>query len=136
MFGSGKPGENAYAKIDLETSVLAASPHKLTMMLFDAALLALLLAQQHMKAGNIEQKGMAISRSIMLLENGLRASLNREAGGEIADNLDALYDYMGRRLLAANLKNQLELLAEVHGLLSELTQAWAEIAPGAPEQTV
>jgi flagellar protein FliS len=133
MFRSGQPGENAYAKTKLETGVLSASPHKLTTMLFDAALLALRMAQRHMKAGNTEH--MTISRSIMLIENGLRASLNREAGGEIADNLDAMFDYMGRRQLAANLKNQPELLDQVHDLLKQLTQAWAGIAPGAQAQS-
>jgi flagellar protein FliS len=130
MFGSVKPGANAYAKVDMETGVLAASPHKLTMMLFDAALLALTMAQLHMKAGETEKKGKAISRAIMLIENGLRASLDKKAGGAIADNLDALYAYMGERLLKANLTNQPELLVEVQTLLKDLRSAWEEIGTG------
>jgi flagellar protein FliS len=131
MFGSIKPGANAYAKIDIDTGALAASPHKLTLMLFDAALLALVMAQQQMKAGETEKKGKSISRAIMLIDNGLRASLNKEAGGAIAENLDALYAYMGQQLLTANLKNQLELLAEVHALLSDLRATWQAIDPAA-----
>jgi flagellar protein FliS len=130
MFGSVKPGAHAYAKIDIDTGVLAASPHKLITMLFDAALLALTMAQIHMKANEIEKKGKAISRAIMLIDNGLRASLNKEAGGEIAENLDALYAYMGQQLLTANLKNQPELLAEVQALLKDLRSAWEEIGTG------
>ena len=131
MFGFIKPGANAYAKIDIDTGALAASPHKLTLMLFDAALLALLMAQQHMKAGETENKGKAISRAIMLIDNGLRASLNKEAGGAIAENLDALYVYMGEQLLMANIKNQPELLLEVHSLLSDLRATWQAIGPDA-----
>jgi flagellar protein FliS len=131
MFGSTKPGANAYAKVDIDTGALAASPHKLTTMLFDAALLALVMAQHHMKANEIEKKGKAISRALMMIESGLRASLNKEAGGAIAENLDALYEYMGRQLLTANLKNQPELLVEVHGLLTNLRSAWQAIDPAA-----
>jgi flagellar protein FliS len=131
MFGSIKPGANAYAKIDIDTGALAASPHKLTLMLFDAALLALLMAQQHMKARETENKGKAISRAIMLIDNGLRASLNKEAGGAIAENLDALYAYMGEQLLMANIKNQPELLVEVHALLTDLRATWQAIDPAA-----
>ena len=131
MFGSIKPGANAYAKVDIDTGALAASPHQLTLMLFDAALLALLMAQLHMKAKEIEKKGKAISRAIMLIDNGLRASLNKEAGGAIADNLDALYLYMSEQLLTANLKNQPELLVEVHLLLTDLRATWQAIGPEA-----
>ena len=132
MFGSSRSGANAYARVGIETGAMAASPHKLTAMLFDAALLALTMGQLHMKAGEVEKKGMAISRAIMLIENGLRASLDKKAGGAIAENLDALYDYMNQRLLMANLKNQPELLDEVQGLLQGLKMAWDAIAPDAP----
>ena len=131
MFGSINSGANAYAKIDIDTGALAASPHKLTLMLFDAALLALLMAQQHMNAKETENKGKAISRAIMLIDNGLRASLNKEAGGAIAQNLDALYAYMGEQLLMANVKNQPELVLEVHLLLTDLRASWQAIDPAA-----
>ena len=131
MFGSSKPGASAYANVDIDTGVLAATPHKLTMMLFDAALLALTMAQMHMKAGDIEKKGKSISRAIMMIESGLRASLDKKAGGAIADNLDALYLYMNSQLLTANLKNQPELLVEVHSLLSDLRSTWEAIGTDA-----
>ena len=66
-----------------------------------------------MQAGEIEKKGLAISKAIMIIENGMRASLDKNAGGEIASSLDALYDYMGRRLLLANVSNKVEVLHEV-----------------------
>ena len=80
-----------------------------------------------MQAGQIEKKGNAISKAIMIVENGLRASLDKKAGGQIADSLDALYDYMGRRLLEANITNQPKILDEVIALLAELKGAWEAI---------
>jgi flagellar protein FliS len=127
MFGSSNKGANAYAKVGLETGVVASSPHKLIVMLFDGALVAVRAATSHMKAGEIAKKGMAISKAIMIVENGLRASLDKETGGEIALSLDALYDYIGRRLLTANLTNQPDILDEVHTLLADLKGAWDAI---------
>lgn len=134
MFGSIKSGANAYAKVGVETGVLAASPHKLIVMLFDGALSSVLIAQQHMQSGNIAAKGMAISKAMSIIDDGLRASLNKEAGGELALSLDSLYEYMCHRLLEANLKNQPEMLTEVYGLLQEIKGAWDAIEPGAAAQ--
>jgi flagellar protein FliS len=122
-------GVNAYAKVGLETSIGSASPHKLIVMLYDGALVAVLSAQTHMKAGDIPAKGAAISKAIAIIDNGLRAALDREAGGEIAAGLDALYEYMSARLLQANLHNDPAMLAEVHKLLADLREAWNAIAP-------
>jgi flagellar secretion chaperone FliS len=127
MFGSMKSGANAYAKVDIETGVLAASPHKLIVMLFDGALVAVATAILQMKNKDIPGKGMSISKAIMIIDNGLRASLDKKVGGEIAVSLDSLYEYMSRRLLEANLNNQPEILEEVHRLLSELKSAWDAI---------
>ncbi len=133
MFGTMQRGVNAYAKVGLETGVAAASPHKLIVMLYDGAMVALLSAINNMKASDIAAKGAAISKAITIIDNGLRASLDKSAGGEIAENLDALYDYMSRRLLQANLKNDVGAVEEVHGLLSNLREAWVTIGDkGAP----
>lgn len=131
MFGSMQRGVNAYAKVGLETGVESASPHKLIVMLYDGALVSVLSALTHMKAGNIAAKGTAISKAITIIDNGLRAALDKKAGGEIAAGLESLYEYMSARLLQANLNNQPELLEEVHKLLSDLREAWNAIAPKA-----
>jgi flagellar protein FliS len=131
MFGSTQKGASAYAKVGLETGVVASSPHKLIVMLFDGALVAIRSAQVHMKAREIEKKGNAISKAIMIVENGLRASLDKKAGGQIALSLDNLYDYIGRRLLAANLTNDPAILDEVHALLADLKGAWEAIGDSA-----
>jgi flagellar secretion chaperone FliS len=129
MFGAMQSGANAYASVGMETGVAAASPHKLIVMLFEAAMVAVSSAIQHMQAGNIEKKGLAISRAIAIIDNGLRASLDKKVGGEIALNLDSLYEYMSLQLLNANLKNRPEGLEEVHQLLKGLKAAWENIAP-------
>lgn len=132
MFGSTRNGASAYAKVGIETGVVAASPHKLIVMLFDGVLAALATAQQHMKTGDIAAKGLAISKAIDIIHCGLRASLDHNAGGEIAASLDALYEYMTNRLLMANLNNQPEIIDEVQRLLQDLRSAWEAIAPAPP----
>lgn len=127
MFGSMQRGVNAYAKVGLETGIDSASPHKLIVMLFDGALTAVRNALAHMKSGNIAAKGAAISKAITILDNGLRVSLDKEAGGEIAVGLDSLYGYMSARLLQANLRNDHEALEEVDRLLTDLREAWNAI---------
>lgn len=128
MFGNTRKGVSAYANVGIETGVAAASPHKLIVMLFDGACTALRMALVHMQNGDIPAKGTAISKAMAIIENGLRASLDLKTGGEIAANLDALYDYMGRRLLQANLKNDPAMLNEVLALLTDLLGAWNAIA--------
>jgi flagellar protein FliS len=131
MFGSPRSGANAYAKVGLETGVVAASPHKLVVMLFEGAILACNNATEHMKADQFEQKGVAISKAIQIVDEGLRASLDKDKGGEIAANLDALYGYIVQRLLEANLRNRPEPVQEAAAMLGDLKSAWEAIAPSA-----
>ena len=131
MFGSVQKGANAYASVGLETGVAAASPHKLIVMLFDGALTSLTIALTEMHAKNIAAKGRAISRAIRIIEEGLRASLDKSAGGEIAGSLDSLYEFIASRLLQANLENRPEYIQEAQRLLGELRGAWLAIDPEA-----
>jgi flagellar protein FliS len=131
MFGSTQRGANAYEAVGMETGVIAATPHKLILMLMDGASIAIAKALKYMQAGNIKDKGKAITQAILIIDNGLRASLNKRAGGEIAENLDALYEYMSRTLFSANVKNRPEQLEEVHGLLNQIKEAWEAIDPDA-----
>jgi flagellar protein FliS len=127
MFGSPNLGANAYAKVSVETGVTAASPHKLVMMLFEGAMVAIATAKQLMQTGDIPGKGKAISKAINIIDNGLRASLDQKAGGDIAKNLYDLYEYMSNRLLLANLQNDQGALDEVYGLIKGLKDAWEAI---------
>jgi flagellar protein FliS len=132
MFGTMSRGGAgpvaAYAKVGVETGVSAADPHKLILMLFDGALLCVGSARQQMAGGSIAAKGENISKAIDIIANGLKVSLNMEVGGELAQRLAALYDYMCERLLFANLKNSATALDEVRDLLAELREAWEGIA--------
>lgn len=129
MFGSMNNPTDAYRKVDLNTSLQSADPHRLILMLFEGAAAALNTAKFAMHNGDIPAKGAAISKAIDIITNGLLVSLDQEAGGDLAMRLAALYEYMSSRLLWANLKNDMVVLEEVQGLLNDIHEAWREIAP-------
>jgi flagellar protein FliS len=129
MFTTAHRGINAYATVGIETGVDGADPHTLILMLYDGALLALADARYQMAQKNIAAKGQSISKAIMIIESGLKISLDIKAGGALGERLAALYDYMCDRLLRANLQNKVEILEEVSSLLTELRGAWAQIKP-------
>ncbi|MCU5773296.1 flagellar export chaperone FliS [Erwiniaceae bacterium BAC15a-03b] len=119
-------GAQLYQKVELESGVMEASQHQLNVMLFDGALSSLVRARLFMQDGQIEGKGNAISKAINIIQNGLQVGLIKEAGDELADNLLALYDYMVRRLLHANLRNDISAIEEVEELLRGIADAWKE----------
>jgi flagellar secretion chaperone FliS len=127
MYPASRCSVNAYARVGLETGVIAASPHKLILMLFEGAQIALASALNHTKSGQIAARGEAISKAIAIINSGLQASLDVKAGGELAQQLNALYEYMGRRLLQANVHDRPEYIEEVMRLLGELHEAWEAI---------
>lgn len=127
MFTSNKTGANAYAKIGVETGVLAASPHELIVMLFDGAITAIKQAKLHMKNNNVAEKSKSITKAVNIINEGLRASLNKTVGGDLATNLDDLYFHIGKQIMLGNIRNEPLLLDEGHRLLDELRSAWKEI---------
>jgi flagellar protein FliS len=129
MFSTGHAGANAYARVGIETSVMGASPHRLIVLLYQGARQAIAQSRMHLQLGNVAERGMAISKAIRIIESGLQQSLNLEVGGEIAGRLNALYNYMARRLLQANINQSEAMLVEVDGLLATLEEAWIGIAP-------
>jgi flagellar protein FliS len=132
MFSSSHRALKAYAEIGVETGVAAANPHKLILMLFEGAMLAVAAAKMHMQRKEIGPRGEAISKAIMIIDSGLKASLDLKSGGQMAERLHSLYDYMLGRLLLANSQSRPEPLEEVSHLLAELNSAWAAIGT-APE---
>jgi len=112
-----------YQQVSVNSSVMGASPHHLVQMLMAGALERIALAKASMARAEIAMKGQNISRAIDIV-GGLQGSLNREAGGEIAENLSNLYDYMAGRLLVANIQNDESILDEVSGLMIELKMGW------------
>lgn len=127
MYPSARKAIDAYAQVGVETGVAAADPHKLILMLFDGTHAALCAARLAITRNEVAAKGAAISKAIAIIDGGLKASLDVKAGGVLAENLSSLYDYMLNRLLAANLRNDVNLVDEVSRLLDELRGAWAQI---------
>ena len=129
-------GASSYAQVGLQSAAMSASPHQLITMLFDGAKIAISMARHHMACKEIAAKGRAISKAINIVDNGLKASLDAEAGGkagaEFVANLCALYDYISQRLMQANLRNDPALLDEADRLLESIGSAWREIDPGKP----
>jgi len=119
---------NAYAKVGLETGVVAASPHQLIIMLYEGAELAVRMAIKHLNDGDIAKKSASISKASSIIQEGLRSALDTRKGGGIALQLDALYDYMNKRLMLAHIRNETAPLEEVLGLLRELHGAWQQIS--------
>ncbi|WPU24858.1 flagellar export chaperone FliS [Cedecea neteri] len=122
-------GVQAYQQVGLESAVMSASPHQLVVMLFDGALSALVRARLFLEQGQMPQKGEALSKAINIIDNGLKAGLNMDIGGELPGNLANLYDYMVRRLLHANLRNDADAISEVERLLTNIADAWKQIGP-------
>ncbi len=116
-----------YAKINVQSGIESASPHRLIQMLIDGALTKLSQAKGHLKNNDIEKKGNELSMAISII-GGLRDSLDHEKGGSIANNLESLYEYMTYRLMEANLKNDIQIIDEVQGLLMEIKSAWDGLA--------
>lgn len=131
MYTNSRSAAHAYANVGLETGVVAASPHQLIIMLYEGAELAVRMAIRHLNDGDLTKKSAAISKASSIILEGLRAALDPQQGGAIALQLDALYDYMNKRLMLAHLNNQTAPLEEVLGLLRELHAAWQQIdTPG------
>ena len=128
-FGTGFGGASAYAQLAVETTVAAADPHTLIVLLFEGAEAAIRQAKTKLADNDIAAKGKAISQAIQIVSDGLRASLDIKAGGELAERLAALYDYIAARLLWANLNNDEAAMDECLNLLEEIHSAWSQIAP-------
>lgn len=120
-------GSQASAQVGLESSVMSASPHQLIVLLFDGARSALVRARILLQQNDIVGKGYALSKAIDIIKNGLKAGLDIEKGGELAENLAALYDYMIQRLMIANLHNDAKIIDEVETLLNSISDAWRQI---------
>jgi flagellar secretion chaperone FliS len=135
-------GARAYQNVAVQTTVGTADPHRMILMLYDGALEAIRLSQAHMGTRRIAAKCEALGRAVRIVEEGLKASVDRTVGGQLPERLVALYDYITMRLLQANLRNDQKALQEACTLLGELRASWAQIGstaaqagPAAPGRT-
>jgi len=127
MFAAYRNPARAYAGVAMETSVAAAYPVDLVVLLYEGAMEGIVKAIAHMRERDFAAKGKAITHVIRIIDEGLRASLD-ERGGDLTNQLSDLYGYMTVRLLQGSLKNDPEALTEVRNLLLDLKGAWDELA--------
>ncbi len=131
---NSRGGVKAYHNVGVHGGVMDASPHHLIQMLMQGVLDKAAAAKGYMEQGEISEKCKYISWAISIVD-GLRASLDKDSGGEIATNLDGLYDYMSRQLFEANVKNDVAKIDEVIQLMLEIKSAWDVIPPDAAEKS-
>ena len=115
-----------YGKIKDDTQTTYASPHQLVLMLFDGALEAMSVTIAAIKTNNYELRSKQNTRSITII-NGMRECLDMETGGELADNLYSLYQYMAQELFRANFKNDFETIQNMQSMLKDIRGSWDKI---------
>ncbi|WP_028387823.1 flagellar export chaperone FliS [Legionella fairfieldensis] len=119
---------NHYKSIELQTRMGATPPHELVHLLLQGARSNIAIAQGYIQRKQISEKGTHISKAISII-GALKTNLDLASGGEIADNLNKLYDYIMQILLKANRHNDMDLLTEANQLLTELHEGWQGIKP-------
>lgn len=117
---------NQYAAVNKQTGVEGANPHQLIQMLYEGAIENMARAKGCMERKDFSGKGDTLGRAINII-GGLQSFLDKEKGGEVAENLDALYDYMSRRLFEASKDNDIAIVDEVIGLVREVKTGWEGI---------
>jgi flagellar protein FliS len=122
-YGKKRSGVAQYGKVATESEAAYANPHRLVQMLMEGALDKVATAKGCIERNDLEGKSRQITWAMSII-NGLRSSLDMEAGGAIAVNLDDLYDYMVRRLIDASAQNDAGALSEVIDLMLEIKGAW------------
>ena len=132
-FASRTQRATMYSKVGLETDVHGASPHRLVSMLFDGVFDAMNQARGALQSGNNEIKKRALGRAVRILDEGLKAGLNLEAG-PLASDLRELYAYLCMRLTQANLHNDAAAIEECQRILTPVREAWTAIGPSAEQQ--
>jgi flagellar protein FliS len=115
-----------YQTVNTQAQAVDASPHRLIQMLMEGGLTRIAQARGAMDRQQTALKGELIGKAIGII-GGLRTGLDFQQGGELASNLDGLYEYMVSRLCEANVKNQAEPLDEVAGLLRTVKSGWDAI---------
>jgi flagellar protein FliS len=118
---------SAYKRVSLETDVSQASPYQLVHMLFQALLLNIGSAKLAMQSGNAGAKGAYIIKAVRIIDEGLKPALNRQEGGDLAQNLHGIYGYCVLRLTQANLSNSEAALNDVLRAIEPLADGWKGI---------
>lgn len=125
---NAKSALSFYKQVNSQTGVVDADPHRLIQLLLDGALDRIAQAKGALIAGDTPAMGEALGKAIGIL-SGLQGSLDLERGGDIAANLNRLYDYMSIRLLDVHREKQPASLDEVVALLGSIKSGWDGIRP-------
>lgn len=125
---NAKSALSFYKQVNSQTGVVDADPHRLIQLLLDGALDRIAQAKGALIAGDTPAMGEALGKAIGIL-SGLQGSLDLDRGGEIAANLNRLYDYMSIRLLDVHREKQPASLDEVVALLGSIKSGWDGIRP-------
>lgn len=112
-----------YQQVSIHSNIMDASPHRLVQMLMEGVLEKVATAKGNMANQRYAQKGENISQAITII-GGLNAALDKKTGGDIAENLSSIYDYMSNRLVVANINNDESILDEVAVLMVEIKSGW------------
>lgn len=112
-----------YQQVNTQTSTMDADPHRLIQLLFNGALERIYMAKGKLQQKDFAAKGNLIGKAIEIVA-GLRGFLDFEKGGELAGNLEALYDYIERGLLEASIRNDEAKLDEMASLLRSVKEGW------------
>ncbi len=119
-----------YQKEALKARVAAADPHQIIQMLMEGALESMKIAVINIEQNDLENRSKFLSKATSIID-ALRLSLDMSVGGDLADNLAALYIYMRDRLMEAALQNDQKPILEVIDLLSGIKSAWDQIPESA-----
>jgi flagellar secretion chaperone FliS len=128
-------GVKAYQQVAVDSKARMADPHAMILMLYDGAIEAIKLGESLMGTSKVAARCEALGKAVRIVEEGLKASVDRKAGGQLSERLVGLYDYIEMRLLQANLRKDAKALAEARKLLTELRSAWAQIGGTPAAQT-
>lgn len=118
---------SAYRQVGVQSMVDGASPHHLIKMLFDGLMVSVNGARGAIERGDVGEKIRHIGKAVRILQEGLLSALDRERGGEVANNLAVLYEYCVGRLTLANARNDIQLVEEVAGLMKTVAQGWSDM---------
>lgn len=116
----------AYKSIALDSQKNLASPYKVVQMLLAGALERLAKARVAIEQEKFAERGELLSATLMIVAE-LRLALDHEVGGEVAVNLDNLYEFMMAELVVANSSNDVEKLESISHLLREIKESWDAI---------
>lgn len=113
-------------------AVTTASPGELTLMLYNGCLKFINLAKKAISDKNMEEKNTNLQKAQKIIQE-LMVTLNMDF--EVSKNLMSLYDYLNRRLIEANMKNDIAILEEVEGFVADFRDTWKEVIKINRQQT-